>query len=225
MATWTDDLFGDPLGWLAALGTGATVYDYYRNQRLREQANRLIRDITAYNAAAANIPDPTPLLWSQSMNMFLGSRLPLIAAASRVANQPLNIAGYMQQLTDMEKAAILRPPISVLQAQGVQPGGYWNSVVADALAKDARERFGAATSAAAADRGAQLQGLQALLGLAPPFIPPPPFNRPAGIPYPPSFSAVPTDRAPLLDYFRFLARRRAPTSPEDSYPEPRTYEG
>lgn len=237
MAYW-DGMTSDPMFWLSALGTGANLYTDYQAReaqdefnRRQDAYNRQQAAIQAQNAALASQANQYnmaamsayPALWGGMMNSYMGALTPMLGGLASFAKSPMDVNKYMQQLSAQEKMAILRQPYAALQARGIQPGGYWDSVTASTLAADAEKRFEIAGNLASKEKDYQLNALLGMLRGFPAFQAPPMMGNfnPQMLPYVPALATpagMGTPRGasgdPLSDYLKSLAIRKAPNAPQ-----------
>lgn len=82
------------------------------------------------------------------------------AQMRRLARQPLDVNAYYQPMSEAAKTALMRGVKGNLAERGIQPGGYYDALTSESLAKTEDERWRAALQAAGQARGYQLQGTQ-----------------------------------------------------------------
>lgn len=168
----SDSLY-DPGLYLALAGTGLGAYsayqgyrgqqqDYRAQQRAAETYNQMIRDYltqhTAYGAEAQ----------AGYSNFF--DRI------MRASSAPLT-GRYYKPMSDAEQAAILRASKAGLAERGIQPGGYWDAMTSEVMAKTESDRL---FRALGLEQGMAGSGLAALASVGPyrgvpPVMPPQPY--------------------------------------------------
>lgn len=77
----------------------------------------------------------------------------------QAAQAPLPVNDYYKPLSDVAANALRRGMTANMGERGIQPGGYYDSMVAQLMAKTENERYMQALQAAANARQLQLQGL------------------------------------------------------------------
>lgn len=124
---------------LGALGTagalGSTLYGYSQAQRAWREQARLARQREAEIRARVN---------------------QLAAAGAR----PLDISQYYTPLSEAAKDALLRGLHSNIAARGIQPGGYYDAMTAELLARTEADRYQRAAELAAQARAHELDALR-----------------------------------------------------------------
>lgn len=85
----------------------------------------------------------------------------------RQARQPLDPSQYFQQATQAEMDQMKRMVGTGLAERGVQPGGYWDNQMMEAINKDTTQRWNQATSTAENQKAAYLQALMGRAGSKP----------------------------------------------------------
>lgn len=76
-----------------------------------------------------------------------------------LGRRPLDIGQYYTPISEAEKAALLRGLKSNVAERGIQPGGYYDALVAELLAKTETERWREAARLAAQSRELELRSL------------------------------------------------------------------
>lgn len=83
------------------------------------------------------------------------------------AKQPINMQPYFQQATQAEMEQMKRMVGTGLAERGVQPGGYWDAQMMEAINKDTSQRTSDAYGRAQSAKEQLLQSLAAKAGMKP----------------------------------------------------------
>lgn len=231
MADWWDtlgDIWGKITspGALALGGTGLGLYgawDQARQQAAIQRQQDAYRrqqqaSIDAYNKMMADYIAAQRGDLQRYYDTMTGGQADWMSLVRDAANQP--VSGFMQDITDAERAAILRTPKANMAERGIQPGGYWDSISAEVLAKDAESRYATAL-------GAKNNYVNELLGTRPQFPAPifgtqppaPQYPNPPYVPQPINYGAVGSPLAGYGQYQQLLAALSRMKSPEQKPPE------